>query len=307
MEIKISNSEIQTFKHCRRRWYLTYYRKLGVKESQLKPTGALQLGTKIHYALELFYGQGVDPINTISQLYMEEIEKQGDNDLYLKNIDDEYKLADAMIRGYVEWLEETGIDQDLTFIATERVVEIPVNINGFDLYLRGKLDALVRRETDGSILFMDHKTTASLPQLSAQIHMNEQMKFYHLLEKMSDGEEVSGGLYNMLRKTKRTARAVPPFYDRVEVHHNDEEIYNMKRRVYSVIREILLVMERLNGKEDHLDVCYPSPSGDCFWKCPFVNVCNLADDGSNFELALENNFQYVDPHERYNTEEVKNA
>ena len=307
MEIKISNSEIQTFKHCRRRWYLTYYRKLGVKESQLKPTGALQLGTKIHYALELFYGQGVDPINTISQLYMEEVEKQGDNDLYLKNIDDEYKLADAMIRGYVEWLEETGIDQDLTFIATERVVEIPVNINGFDLYLRGKLDALVRRETDGSILFMDHKTTASLSQLSAQIHMNEQMKFYHLLEKMSDVEEVSGGLYNMLRKTKRTARAVPPFYDRVEVHHNDEEIYNMKRRVYSVIREILLVMERLNRKEDHLDVCYPSPSGDCFWKCPFVNVCNLADDGSNFELALENNFQYVDPHERYNTEEVKNA
>jgi hypothetical protein len=55
--IRLSNSEIQTFKDCRRRWWLTYYRSLKPRNQDF--TGALALGSRIHAALDDHYAKGV--------------------------------------------------------------------------------------------------------------------------------------------------------------------------------------------------------------------------------------------------------
>ena len=41
----LSNSEIQVFKDCRRKWWLNYYRRLQPKKKEF--TGALALGSRI--------------------------------------------------------------------------------------------------------------------------------------------------------------------------------------------------------------------------------------------------------------------
>ena len=54
---RLSNSEIQVFKDCRRKWWLNYYRRLQPKQKDY--TGALALGSRIHEALDQHYSTGV--------------------------------------------------------------------------------------------------------------------------------------------------------------------------------------------------------------------------------------------------------
>jgi len=68
--VRLSNSEIQTFKDCRRRWWFTYYRRLQPKEKQR--TGALALGSRIHEALDQHYSTGKSLLEAHSALVEEE-------------------------------------------------------------------------------------------------------------------------------------------------------------------------------------------------------------------------------------------
>ena len=308
MTLKISNSEMKTFKKCRRHWYLSYYRELGTPKDNEKPIGALQLGTKVHDALQFFYEENGNPLDKITELYMEERERWEDEPAIVDEIVKEQVLATAMLEGYVAWLEETGADSGYKIVEVEQAVEVPIKVNGEDVILRGKLDARVERKTDGARLFLDHKTVANLTEPARTLHMDEQMKFYHLLEeldaKMKTGNappnRTDGGLYNMLRKVKRTANAKPPFYERIEVQHNIHEIRNMWTRVYGVISDMLNVRKLLDEGESHHKVAYPNPTRECTFMCPFLAVCPMMDDGSDYEGFLESQYEYRDPHERYN-------
>ena len=51
--IRVSNSEIQMWLKCRRRWYLSYYEKWRPRDPVV--TGALALGSRVHAALEVYY------------------------------------------------------------------------------------------------------------------------------------------------------------------------------------------------------------------------------------------------------------
>lgn len=306
-ELKISNSEMQTFKHCRRRWYLTYYRELGFPEEAQKPVGALQLGTRVHSALQFMYEENGNGLEKIKEIYAMEREKWADDEFAVAELVKEQDLASAMIEGYIAWLEETGADAGYKIVEVEKAIEIPVTIAGEEVTLRGKLDARVERKSDGARLFLDHKTVGNFTDPVKILHMNEQMKFYHLLEeldsKMKTGAEpphrTDGGLYNMLRKVKRTVRSKPPFYERLEVQHNATEVATMWERVVGVISDIIDVRKRLDAGESHHSVCYPNPGRDCTFMCPFISVCPLMDDGSDYEAMLSGEFTHIDPHARY--------
>ena len=64
--VRISNSEIQTFKDCRRRWWFTYYRRLQPRERNF--TGALALGSRIHEALDQYYATGKPLLDAHAEL-----------------------------------------------------------------------------------------------------------------------------------------------------------------------------------------------------------------------------------------------
>jgi CRISPR/Cas system-associated exonuclease Cas4 (RecB family) len=64
--VSITNSEIQTFKDCKRKWWLGYYRAL--KKQSKTYTGPLVLGVRIHNALEAFYTTGENPVDEYERL-----------------------------------------------------------------------------------------------------------------------------------------------------------------------------------------------------------------------------------------------
>lgn len=314
-----SNSEIQAFKRCRRKWYLAWYRKLLLSKKEI--IGARSSGTRVHYALEHYYvpeGETpTDPRKALNEIIAEDreilIEQYGTtpNDVPedVKNkFNSSSELERAMIEGYMEWLEESGADQGLKVIAPEKYVEAPLAVDGASQPVKiiGKLDVQVQRETDGAKLFIDHKTRQNLD--TSTLHMDEQMLHYHLIEWLSGdvNERVDGVLFNMLRKVKRTASANPPFYGREEKKYNWLELDSYKGQVIGVIKDILRVSQRLEMQNSPLDqIIYPNKQSDCSWSCDFFPVCPMFDDGSRGEDMLEEYYRVGDPLEYYDDKHIK--
>jgi len=315
----VSNSELRTFKRCRRKWFLAYYRELRLRYE--RPVGARPLGTRIHLALES-KANGYDPFKALEMTIDEDriLLTQRQDIEALAELEKEAELARIMLEGYFEWRAESGLDQGYTVVGNETIIEVPFLeadvTGGTPVVLVGKIDQRVRREMDQSRFFRDYKTVGSLTEPLKTLHMDEQMLMYHLLEYLDAArtpdditELTHGGLYTMLKKVKRTMRAHPPFFDEVEVRHNEHELRNFMVRVRGEIRDLMELRMNLDyataGELDEERVAivnefaYPNPTRDCTWDCDFIHVCPMFDDGSRLEDALSTYFTKGDPHDHY--------
>jgi hypothetical protein len=304
--VRLSNSELQTFKDCRRKWWLTYYRRLQPKYKDM--TGALAFGSRIHAALDDHYANGVPLIKAHADLV------ETDRQLLLADFHDTHQLEQEaemgriMLEGYEQWVEEEGIDAELEVISTEETIIAPL-FNG-EVELQGKLDMRVRRKADGVRMFRDFKTVGgSLSDFANLAPMNEQVLTYMLLEstKKDEAERSEGGIFTLLKKVKRTANARPPFYDQIEIRHNIFTMRSFWNRIHGTISDLMNVRKALDTGADPSYVAYPRPTRDCKWKCQFFAICPMFDDGSAAEQAISDAYEVADPYAYYETTEKKGS
>jgi hypothetical protein len=301
----LSNSEIQVFKDCRRKWWLNYYRRLQPKQKQF--TGALALGSRIHEALDQYYSSDgeVGLLEAHSALVKQDMDKLVADYRDTYDLEAEAELGRIMLEGYLQWMDEEGIDANLEKISNEEIITMPL-FDG-EVVLQGKRDMRVRRKTDGVRMFRDFKTVGgSFSDFANQAQMNEQILTYMLLESAQNkepGERSEGGIFTMLKKVKRTANAKPPFYEQIEVRHNVFTLRSFWQRIHGAISDLMKVKKDLDAGADPNFVAYPSPSKDCKWKCQFYTVCPLIDDGSAAEAAIEQMYEVADPYGYYGKEE----
>lgn len=301
----LSNSEIQVFKDCRRKWWLNYYRRLMPKKKDY--TGALALGSRIHEALDRYYSTGVPLLDAHKQLVAEDMAKLQSEFRDTYELENEAELGRIMLEGYLQWTEEEGIDAELEMISTEEVISAPL----FDgkVELQGKIDMRVRRKADGVRMFRDFKTVGgSFADFANQAQMNEQILTYMLLEhaqNKSPEERSEGGIFTMLKKVKRSANARPPFYEQIEVRHNVFTLRSFWQRIHGTISDLLNVKKALDDGADPNFVAYPRPTKDCKWKCQFYTICPMIDDGSAAEAAIEEMFEVADPYGYYKSNDEK--
>lgn len=304
-QIIVSNSSIQTFKQCRRKFWLEQYRSLRPKREE--STGALALGSRVHKALELYYADIADGLTSedadLVGIWKDLCEL--DRTILLAEFEDteqfdkEAELGRVMLEGYLEWVEDEGIDSLLNIISQEERLE--ADFMDGRVKVVGKIDQRVRRTLDGTRMIRDFKTTINFADIHKTIAQNEQFILYMVLEmlKKDEKDRVSGAIVTALKKNKRGQTSKPPYYEQIEVEHNIFELRNFYLRLQGELREIVNFWDRLDAGEDHQVVAYPSPSRDCSWKCPFVNVCQMFDDGSDVERALADQFEKRDPFEYY--------
>jgi PD-(D/E)XK nuclease superfamily len=300
-DVTASNSELRTFQDCQRRWYLGYHLGLAIKPEDDRPVGDAKLGTRVHLALELWYGHGLDPLAALRAQY-DRARVGRTNDQDLTRLGAEQDLALAMVEGYQDWVAETGADDGLEVTAVEDELLVPSGVTG--ITFRAKLDQRLLRRHDGARLFLDHKTVGSFEHSTTLLHMDAQMRFYSMLDRLLAARDpahprVDGGLWNMLRRSKRTARATPPFYRRDEVRYNQQELRSTWRKAVLIARRIQAAKIELAAGVDHHDVVPPTPSRDCLWKCDFVRVCPLFDDGSDVGGAVLALYTQRDPYAYY--------
>lgn len=296
--VRISNSEIQTFKDCRRRWYLGYFR--GLKRKERKYSGPLALGSRIHLALELYYNDSSRHLLSYwSELVDADRMKLEAEWRDTTDFDNEADLGRIMLEGYLQWNADEGIDSDLEIVSTEQRLVTPM-LNG-EVELMAKIDQRVRRKIDGVRLFRDWKTTGNFSDLTKTAQLNEQVLTYMLIEatQKDEKERCEGALITMLKKVKRTASAKPPFYDQIEIRHNVFTLRNFWTRVNAELTDIMNARKALESGADHQYVVYPRPSRDCTWKCDFAAICPMFDDGSAVESAIEELYQVGDPYSYY--------
>jgi RecB family exonuclease len=291
----LSNSEAQTFKDCRRAWWLRWHRGLAKPEEAV--TGPLALGTQVHRALAAMYSptDQRDPVEVLRQGYLTDLEAYPSDE---EGLQKDMALALAMVEGYVEWVAETGADDWFDVVGEEVPLRVPLIPGEVDLV--GRIDLLIRRRSDGALAALDHKTTASLDAPLKVVHMNEQGRTYALLLKLTYPDApVAGAVWSWLKKSKRTARAVPPFYSREDLWYTDRELRTFYTRLAGTYRDLRGVADQLDAGADHLYVAYPRPSDTCSWKCEFFPVCPLFDDGSHVEGALQMAYAVRSPYDRY--------
>lgn len=302
---KVSNSEIQTFKDCKRKWWLAYYRRL--KPQASKFTGPLALGSRIHEALDVYYSTGTPLLVAHADLLKEDRMKAFEEGMDPFELDSEAELGRIMLEGYLDWIEEEGIDVELDMISTEEIISMPM-LDG-SVELQGKLDMRVRRKSDGVRMFRDFKTVGgSFAEYASTAQMNEQILTYMLLEAAQNkpGDERSeGGIFTLLKKVKRTANAKPPFYYQFEVNHNIFTLRSFWQRIHGTLYDLMGLKKALDEGVSPLQVAYPTPSRDCKWKCQFYSICPMFDDGSAVEQAIENQFVVSDPYDYYKSNEEK--
>ena len=323
----LSNSEAQTWKRCRRKWWLAYYRKLKSIHTDL--AGKSASGTRVHETLAHWYvpdrpdnldllsilhGYHVRDSNIIAQEIMTMIAQYGLQldidvlDARMKEFESAASYERAMIGGYTQWLEETGVDAELEVISAETPLVSPfTNISIDDenttVYTVGIVDAVVRRILDGQLMLIDHKTTATLTQPLQTLHMNEQVLHYmHLISNQPDSDPDSGmywALWNLIKRVKRTGNAKPPFFSRVPVQHSIQEMSAYILHLYGVARDILTVTKKLDYQHNPQFLVYPSVRPECTWDCPFFSICHMFDDGSHVEEMITAKYVQCNPLERY--------
>ena len=278
---RFSHSEMKTFLRCRRKWYLSEFRRLGPRGYD--PTGPLRSGSRVHVGLEAFYTPGKDAMEALAIAQAEDWQAcvNATAEFGAEMIPDhaeqfakDCELERAMLEGYAQWVTEEGVDANLTVVSTEETVTVsglafaPELVKEFDLFeVVGKLDMRVIRESDGARLFVDHKTAQSLTMALPTLQQDSQMLHYHWLESMVSSEQCDGALYNVLKKVKRTKAAKPPFFARYEVHHNDDEIEAYELRLYQIIRDIFRMEAALRAAPQswQAHLAYPNPTRDCSW------------------------------------------
>lgn len=272
-------------------------------------TGALALGSRIHEALDQYYSSDgvIDLLDAHTALVNKDMDTLVAEFRDTSALEAEAELGRIMLEGYLQWMDEEGIDSNLDKISNEEIISMPL-FNG-EVILQGKLDMRVRRKNDGVRMFRDFKTVGgSFSDFGSQAQMNEQILTYMLLEHAQNtdpSERSEGGIFTLLKKVKRTANARPPFYEQIEVRHNVFTMRAFWQRIHGAISDLIGVKKALDEGADPNFVAYPRPTKDCKWKCQFYTICPLIDDGSAAEAAISEMYEVSDPYGYYGKDEEK--
>lgn len=313
----VSNSEIQAFKRCPRKWWLAWYRGLAPRREKLY--GVRNIGTRGHAALAAYYGPDrVHPLEELRRIQDADAAKAvalSYSEFEISALQKDFAMEHAMISGYLEWLEETGTDQFIQPDGSEVYLEAVLPVQAERYFNRvkiiGKLDAPVRDTRTGARRFMDHKFVGSLDVPG--LRQNPQMLHYHLLQWLTtkDGEaRCEGAFYNMLKRSKRTARATPPFFARQFIPHNRAELLSYHAQLQTSVSAMLETESVLDLPQDQRTfrarahtVAYANRRDDCEWSCDFVSICPLFDDGSRVEDAIQDRYTEIEPLSYYQGKE----
>lgn len=149
-----SNSSIQAFKRCRRKWWLAYY--VGWRPKEKKVVGPLALGGRVHAALEEMYRDGRHPVEAHADLVAAERTRLLEAGADISALEEDAELGRLMLEGYVEWVESEGMDAGLEVIGVEQKLTLPLYEG--QIHLIGKMDLRVRTSDDSrAVLDFKHQ------------------------------------------------------------------------------------------------------------------------------------------------------
>jgi hypothetical protein len=282
-------SAVKEFKLCRRAFWWKYgIHGFGLEEPETDGprSGQRDVGTLAHLG--------------VGSIYLEEDWREvlafEKGKLQLsephKEWDDVFNLASLMVEGFDQWRTEEGIDAGYETLAIEqRLTAYAGNYHGDDVYITGQPDRIARDTMTGRLLIDDWKTVASLER-PATLDIDDQKLTYGWLAEANGYEQVGTFAHTQLKKSKRTARATPPFYARHTVTYSDDQRAIHRTHLAGTINHLVEAVQKAEAEPyAHHSVLYPTPTRDCSWRCDFLMPCQMADQGDDAEGYLNVNYR----------------
>jgi hypothetical protein len=271
--------------------------------------GALPLGSRLHAALESYYtgikdGVPVDLLAAHSTLVeadrLDLLARGHSSD----DLDKEADLGRVILEGYLQWVEEEGVDANLHITGVEDRLTVPV-LDG-RAALTGKIDLRAKDKRSGEDIAIDFKSSIRFTDLTTTAHLSPQLRTYLILDRLDGGADgLQSGTYRMLKKSKRTARATPPFYEEYTVRFSQRNLSTFKTGLDGKIGAIMDARDSLDVGANPDAVCYAVPTRNCTFACDFFSVCGVIDDDrAAAEDMLSESFIQEDPYAYYDTDPV---
>lgn len=322
--IRVRTSERRDFKRCQQRWWWAWRQGLKPKGP---PATALWFGIGMHLALADWYQPGLkrgrDPRETWTEYAQDEVafirtEKYAGADFS----DDEFvgaeELGLAMLDGY---LELYGVDPSWDVIFAEYTFDIPMVSGGrpgHRFRYNGTFDLVYRDLKDEKIKLGEHKTFKQVRL--GHLALDEQTTGYQssanrmLLDHgiLKPGQRIDGITYNILRKALPDNRPrnsagqylnkdgsvskqqPSPYFHREFVEHTWHE---QQRNLIRLGREVNQMQTLRETRELTI-----TPTIDCPWDCAFFDMCQLHEQGSDWQEYRDAMYRREDPYadHRYN-------
>lgn len=279
-------SETLRAQRCLRSWWLGYRRGGTGLQPQVRDTGDKRdVGTLFHAGVAAYY-RGFNPGQLMRETWLALVGEGAVTEQATKA----YELAATMLDGWVQWLAAEGHDVDEETLHVEERLEMELGqFRGRDVVLYGTPDRVVRQTSTGLLILEDTKTGQSLDR-SVRLQIDPQLLTYAGMLRAS-GVEVVEMRHQVAKKSKRTARATPPFYSRVSVPVTDALLDARWKHLMATVDLMVERIQRLDRGEDHHVVVPPTVNGQCDWDCDFLAVCPLMDEGAYWEAALEGMYE----------------
>lgn len=276
-----SNSEIEVWRDCRRKWMLQYYLSLQKKEREVRYP--LTVGNLVHGAFEVYYGllaEGIDEDDAADEADVFLVNKRAEDlsecaEEYKDVIDKAHKAASACWASYLSWLDETGADLNLRIIGSEDKLSKPGPLPG--TVLNGRIDLLAEDTRNGDIVVIDLKLVQSITEKIRMLHLDTQTKTYALLARHKYHKPVKV-MFRIVKINQRSAKVKGAQEEEYVIHLNEGQLDTYEKQLAGVFQDIIDTTEALDNGGHHQTLAYPSPSDSCSWKCPFFAVCPQMDD-----------------------------
>jgi RecB family exonuclease len=303
--IPITHSEIQAFLDCRRAWS---WRNVHEYHEPPRYDGALALGSRVHKAIELMR---TDPSRTALEHFtelarvdvaaLEALVRDGTRpEWQLDQLYEDIVVGRNCVTAYLEWIADEDPYKGYTLEAVERTLEAP--ILGGRIVLRGKADAIWRRDDGMGLLLEDYKTSGNFT--GGQRELLERSYQHHvyiaLLQLLEPGEHMIKAQYTILKKYKDLSRITAKPVEAFPVPGTLRSGPNKVRQIENIAKEMLRAIEMLDVEGAAL--MYPTPSSSCRW-CEYKQPCEVVDEDPLAARAmLDRLFVRTPRHARYGTE-----
>lgn len=322
--VMIRTSERATFRRCRQRWWWAW------REGLTPPfmANSLWFGEGVHEALAGWYlngnKRGPDPAEAFLKWVDGErrrIYTQPNPDVDETEIVDAAELGVAMLQQYVE---KYGKDSRFKFIATEQSSQLlmPATyqiVNGIrirDTLYCSTFDGVYRDQVDGKPWLIEHKTAKQI--ITAHLVLDDQAGSYWAVATrvlrdaglIGPEEEIEGIMYNFLRKAKPDQRETNANGERLNkdgsVSKSQPPPYFLREQVYRLPKERETQLERIQDESLEMQLVRAgalpvtkNPTKDCYWDCPFFNMCQLHEAKDDWEDYRDMMYQVEDPYAKH--------
>lgn len=276
-DIEIRNSEIGTFMECRRKWLLSYLRRLELARGLNDPTPNLSQGTILHAAHEEFWTKGTDPAAVVSRIEREVHDALPAGEPLSENWAKIFKMARVMAHGYKAWVESGALmNERIILVEYQMRVEYRPGV-----FITGRIDRLVQDTITNELILKDVKSVQSfVPVFSHQ----RPLLTYAVLLRMH-GYNVSAVTTEQWKKNLQTAAAKPPFYDTAPPLPVTDEMLDAHQAYMEVVIDEMLALRAQYDVGDTSQL-YPNAVDDCSWKCDFLPVCKAMTSLDDYEHIL---------------------